>query len=199
MAAPRLFIGHICLLLELHISIWAISRGRVSIQRKFTRRLQASGLAIELPTRVNATGPGIQARGAVQSQSGLGRGRALPAGPLSAPPLFLAQGSMYSGWLCALRIWDQDAGPAASTNRERGPACPALHYHVGSCLPHSSGLVVGARPPARRKRGGCQRGGLLRRQVPRSAPTRDPDLLNGTLHLGQIQVRITTRWTVHQN
>lgn len=58
---------------------------------------------------------------------------------------------------------------------------------------------VGARPPARGKRGGCQRGGLLRRQVPRSAPTRDPDLLNGTLHLGQIQVRITTRWTVHQN
>lgn len=142
MAAPRLFIGHICLLLELHISIWAISRGRVSIQRKFTRRLQASGLAIELPTRVNATGPGIQARGAVQSQSGLGRGRALPAGPLSSPPLFLAQGSIYSGWLCALRNWDQDAGPAASTNRERDPACPALHYHVGSCLPHSSGLVV---------------------------------------------------------
>lgn len=40
------------------------------------------------------------------------------------------------------RNWDQDVGPAASTNGERDPACPALHHRVGSCLPHSSGLVV---------------------------------------------------------
>lgn len=33
----------------------------------------------------------------------------------------------------------------------------------------------GHQTPARGKWGGCQRGGLLRRQVPRSAPTRDSD------------------------
>lgn len=108
MSAPGLFVGCSCLLLELDVSIWAISRGRVSIQRKFTRRLQASGLAVELPTRVKATRPGIRARGNVQSQSRLGRGHALPARPLSAPPCSWHMGkSMYSGWLCALRNWDQ--------------------------------------------------------------------------------------------
>lgn len=118
--------GCSCPLLELDIVIWAISQERVSIQRKFTRRQQASGLAVELPTRVKATGPGMQARGAVQSQSGLGRGRALPARPLSAPPLFLAQGRKYVLWMavCPENL-GPGHGPLASTNRERDPACLA--------------------------------------------------------------------------
>lgn len=77
---------------------------------------EASGLAGSLSTRVKVSftllGMCIQTCGAGRGRARRGKGRALPAGPLSAPPVFPAHGSMYSGWLFALRSWDQatDAG-----------------------------------------------------------------------------------------
>lgn len=122
-----------------------------------------------MPTGGEATRAGVSARGAGQRQGGPGKGVPFLRGPL-CPSLLLAQGSVYSGRLCALRNWGKAAGAQAGTLREHDPICPALHA-VGSGL-FTSGWVVFRLQWASDHRWDGQRGGFFRRQSPRAAPQR---------------------------
>lgn len=144
-----------------------------------------------LPSGVKATSLGIQPRGAADSQRQAGEGAFFPCRALSATPLFLAHGSMYSGRLFALRNWAQATGVPvpAQTGNVILPAQPSTAFLTtspgGSQTPAASGRL-GLGGWAGGWEGVGQRGGSVRRRIPRSGGggwSRDAASVNEALPL----------------
>lgn len=97
-----------------------------------------------LPSGVKATSLGIQPRGAADSQRQAREGAFFPCRALSATPLFLAHGSMYSGLAVCLEKLGQATGVPvpAQTGNVILPAQPSglhLQHPGGSQTPAASG------------------------------------------------------------